>query len=567
MFKRNYLMAALMLAVSLALAGCGGGSNNGPTEAEKMVEAAMESAKNAIDAANMAANALTPSSDDAAVAAAEGQVLAAETAITNLPESSQEEYTAMLNSAASTVAAHRARLTAESGQQDAEKARDDAVDELDNKNKADADAAKDKMDKERKELAAKLYAGIYAPAADATGIAVGNVHAAYNDAGTPAGSTADTHIIVTIGDGTAANGQALSEDKDATVAANRGWTGKKYTYTDDDDNMYEAVVYSNVEERKPGKKFGSVVSGSTAAPGYEYALSSVHGGYNLINPTPAGDSDKVVLTEVTRTAGVETWTFADQTPNPDASGLVTTPGSYHGVPGEYRCLATPNLACTATVASGGGFILRSQSNWWFIPANGENRVMGAADTAYASYGWWLHTDAEGNMTASAFDDFKGTVEPAVALPVTGTATYVGGAAGKYALASPTGGTNDAGHFTARATLEAEFAASDASTISGTIDMFMGADGEERDWSVALKEAISTQAGVITRAGTDQLDNDTAWTIGETAASASGEWSGGFHEQGADSVPHVVTGTFYTEYGTAGKMVGAFGANCGETCGE
>ena len=58
----------------------------------------------------------------------------------------------------------------------------------------------------------------------------------------------------------------------------------------------------------------------------------------------------------------------------------------------------------------------------------------------------------------------------------GTATYSGGAAGKYALHSTTGGTNDAGHFTADATLEANF---NNDTVSGTIDGFMGAD-----WSVA-----------------------------------------------------------------------------------
>ena len=57
----------------------------------------------------------------------------------------------------------------------------------------------------------------------------------------------------------------------------------------------------------------------------------------------------------------------------------------------------------------------------------------------------------------------------------GTATYMGGAAGKYALRSSTGGTNDAGHFTARATLNADF--SDDS-ITGTIDNFMGADGKD-----------------------------------------------------------------------------------------
>ena len=176
---------------------------------------------------------------------------------------------------------------------------------------------------------------------------------------------------------------------------------------------------------------------------------------------------------------------------------------------------------------------------------------------YASYGWWIKKAAnDGPFTASAFHDVKGEDTPAVALPTAGTATYQGGAAGKYALSSSTGGTNDAGHFTARAKLEAKFAAAGATTVTGMIDQFMGADGMPRDWSVELKEATSTQPGVISRSA----DNDTVWTLGGTAANASGEWGGNFREQGKDGVPGVATGTFYSEYGTAGKMVGAFGAN-------
>ena len=85
------------------------------------------------------------------------------------------------------------------------------------------------------------------------------------------------------------------------------------------------------------------------------------------------------------------------------------------------------------------------------------------DAIYASYGWWLHKseDDSKGYTASAFvDDGKGAVRRLEGIQriagLRGTATYVGGAAGKYALSSSTGGTNDAGHFTAKATLEADF---------------------------------------------------------------------------------------------------------------
>ena len=179
--------------------------------------------------------------------------------------------------------------------------------------------------------------------------------------------------------------------------------------------------------------------------------------------------------------------------------------------------------------------------------------MSMPDAIYASYGWWIHKSEDGErFTASAFVDNKGDVPAAADLgTLQGTATYTGGVAGKYALSSSTGGTNDAGHFTARATLEADFS---DNSITGTIDDFTGADGMSRDWSVELKEAAVEASGGIARAD----DNDTAWTIGGEAAAASGEWSGTLYDNGDDGVPKVATGTFYTQYGTAGKMVGAFG---------
>ena len=122
--------------------------------------------------------------------------------------------------------------------------------------------------------------------------------------------------------------------------------------------------------------------------------------------------------------------------------------------------------------------------------------MSAADTMYASYGWWLHKTADGmTYTASAFFDYKGgdgTAELASGLDtLNGTATYMGGAAGKYALSSSTGGMNDAGHFTAKAMLEADFT---DNMISGTIDNFVGADGMSRDWSVELMDTAVSATG-------------------------------------------------------------------------
>ncbi|MCY4406416.1 MAG: hypothetical protein OXC15_08610, partial [Rhodospirillaceae bacterium] len=121
--------------------------------------------------------------------------------------------------------------------------------------------------------------------------------------------------------------------------------------------------------------------------------------------------------------------------------------------------------------------------------------------------------------------------------------------------------NDAGHFTARATLEADF---NEDMISGTIDNFMGVGGA-KDWSVELMESAIGNTGLI-RAATDAAVAEadpgakTKWTIDGTAATASGAWSGALKDNDDGGVPAIATGTFYTEYGNGGKMVGAFGAD-------
>ena len=399
--------------------------------------------------------------------------------------------------------------------------------------------------------AAKLYTGISAPMGDVTSPANTDRAAAYNTAGTA--------VLVTIGDGTnTPTPITLSEDKMTMVADNHDWEGKRYADPAGGD-MVEAMVYSNVGAPKPGRKFGSTAA-VTETGAYEYQLNA-DGELAAASITAAN----VVLTGVTRTAGTEAFSFPD--PDDTTPARIRIPGSYHGVPGNYYCTpSTRANGCSAAVAAE-GFTLSSGDTWVFAPSNAESRVMDAADTAYASYGWWLRKAAnDGPFTASAFHDFKGTAGTVdITNLVAGTATYVGGAAGKYALASSTGGTNDAGHFTARATLEAEFGdATAGNTITGTIDMFRGADGEVRNWSVKLNETTVGDNGVIAPLTTTATAAATVWTIGAgddaVAAAGSGEWSGNLREEGDDGVPQVATGTFYTEYNRAGKMVGAFGAN-------
>ena len=330
-----------------------------------------------------------------------------------------------------------------------------------------------------------------------------------------------------------------------------GWEGKQYTAAPEGGGTYEARVYSNIGKPTESKKFASTAP--VPNDSYQYQLSTgipnVPGNTEFtISTDDAAVQARVASPSFDQSAGRKTFDLTSD------AVRVLIPGTFHGVSGTYGCTPTDaKTPCSATVAAR-GFTLEG-GTWSFKASNNEDRVTSTPDAIYVSYGWWLHKAAgDGNWTASAFVLEKGTVPDATGLTaLNGTATYMGGAVGKYALYRPAGGTNDAGHFTARATLNANFT---ANTITGTIDHFRGADGQSRDWSVELKEAAIADTGGISRSAAD----DTVWTIGSSAADASGTWSGTLQDNGTDDVPKVGTGTFHTTYGTDGRMVGAFGVN-------
>ena len=557
-----------VMALALAVGGCGSSSDDDdmmpvePTPAEmraacesdggrweadmtctsaadvaEEMRAARESAQRmaidtAISRAQTAVNAVDDDSSDAEVSAADAAVAAARTAISNaadVPMNEKDANTDTVDTLAMQLdSAKMDRMEAYA----AMKAEEEAM---------------------MAATAAKLYAGISLPIGDVASPAATDRAAVYN--------AAFDAIMVSNGDGTnTPTPVSLSEDEDAMVADNHGWEGKRYTRTTPaSDGMYEAVVYSNVGDPTEGKKFNV---GYSLADGRVTIDTSGGVAYDGGTANAADTQGRIDLTGVTRTAGTEVFELPD--PNPTNEQYILVPGSFHGVSGTYRCDtgASRDAACSASVAasSGGGFTLAG--TWTFMPTDANTKVMDAPDTVYASYGWWIHKAAnDGGFTASVFVDRRGADPTAVSIAdLRGTATYMGGAAGKYALASSTGGMNDAGHFTAMATLKATFAVDHK--ISGTIDNFIGADGQSRDWSVKLMDSVISDAGAIAGDPNDATDTAaqmTEWTIGGTAAADAGQWSGTLEETGDDGIPGVATGTFYSTYGTAGKMIGAFGA--------
>ena len=495
-----------------------------------------------ITAAQNAVGAVNDGADEATVTAANGAISAASMAVADAGDLDADEKAA-LNRA---IAAIQSNLTArESSRQMA-------------------------MEAERVAMVAtarRLHAGIIQQQKGTVGVPAPDDRVAGYDADADADETV---IEVSYGDGTDTPIPAiLSEDEKMMDAKNHGWMRKRYV-DPAGGNEYEAFVYSNVEAPTEGKMFGIETKENGASSDIDEKFQ-----YDLTNGVLALNEVVFEAKNVARSSSFNHTAGTKEFKVPENMIAVMIPGMYDGVAGTFACTPAGASTCAVQVAES-GFHLGGTANvdneftsaggvWTFKPTDPNARVSKTPDPDYASYGWWIRKAAnDGSFTASAFTDVKGSVPEAADLDdLNGTATYVGGAAGKYALTSSTGGTNDAGHFTARATLEANFTNNgDADAITGTIDMFMGADGEPRNWSVTLDGSSISDTGDI-----GDSTNGTSWSLDGTGMDsvASGHWTGTLLDNGDDGVPQVATGTFYSTFGSAdstedGRMVGAFGVN-------
>ena len=237
-------------------------------------------------------------------------------------------------------------------------------------------------------------------------------------------------------------------------------------------------------------------------------------------------------------------------------------GTYNGGDGYYHCGQSAGAPCRSAVDGAGGITLTG--GWSFEPDDGTMAVTPDAD--YVIFGWWSREVATGVDVATFAQTVGANLAGAANTALTGTAMYVGGAAGKYSINEPVEGNPNSGAFTAKAELTAKFGnATDLGTISGMLSGFM-AGGEAKDWTVALKGAgTEAEAAIVADSfGGDGTASSTVWTIDGTAGSASGMWSGDFYynttaQQTAANTPPAAAGTFIANYGNVGRMVGAFGA--------
>ena len=396
---------------------------------------------------------------------------------------------------------------------DAEAAREVAENALADKEKADKAAAEQAVQSAMVADAAKLFEGLgTGPLSNHTAVAI-----------TLGDLVVTTDVPTT-----------LSPDNDVMVPDLHGWAGKQYSMTSD-GTSYTAVVYSNADAAD-AKEFSEVYSTPGLDSDGELVLDT---GGEITGPA------KVASSSFDHTSGRKNFKLADN------ARRVIISGTFDGASGTYYCTPAADNSCGATVAES-GFTLVGGA-WTFKPTGGAKATVSTRDaTIMEHFGWWISKSADG-FVASAFTVNDAEVPDAVIQDLQGKASYVGPAAGKYALSNSLGGPNDAGHFTAAARLEADFS---ADMISGTLSSFTGGDDQPRDWGMQFKKTTLSDAGVFSN-----LDAGTVWSIDGEPAVAVGGWSGALYKNDSTSeVPKVATGTFQSTYGQVGRMVGAFGAN-------
>ena len=365
--------------------------------------------------------------------------------------------------------------------------------------------------------------------------------------GAPTLSAAGLAVDAADGAGAIADGTdpaSVTLEAGASAGSLDGWAGTNYAHTEgtgDSKVTNEAVVYIN--QGSPRTQLFVEKYGDNT----EYTAST-----RTFNVGEAADGN--IKAPAFPTAGTTTY-----------SGAQELPGTYDGAPGQYECDGT----CTATYNANG---IQLSADWTFVHDAGAS--VSTPDAAYLFYGWWVSQDSDDMPTAaSAFagevGDVDGTGDTASGETLTGSATYVGSAAGKFAMSNALDGTGSAGHFTADAELTANFGtigADNQNGVTGTIDNFRLNDGsEDPGWSVELNRSSAWAAdGGITGPASDA----TVWSINGNEADASGAWSGTMYDEmpgtaptgDGSNIPTTVTGTFYSEFSNIGRMVGAFGAD-------
>ena len=260
-----------------------------------------------------------------------------------------------------------------------------------------------------------------------------------------------------------------------------------------------------------------------------------------------------------------------------ASGTFTCTGG-----GDDQCILTN----AETVAEG---LTIGADTWTFTPSSLRNLVgSDLQDDTYLYFGIWAREPKNASDAMNLNFKWIGSgdsndITPGNFNDLEGTATFNGGAVGKYALKAVAGREARIGTFTAKATFTASFGTSP--TLSGTIDEFKeGGSSLGAGWRVSL---IKSETDTLVTLEVNGVSGEAHGSIG--GVSAKGNWAATLH--GSDNeilAPRTdypksqypaanlagVVGWFNAFDGIAAAasnaaIAGAFGAACtsGAACGK
>lgn len=439
-------VAALAVAALVGLSACGGGSDGLSTAEEEMLQAELDAAK-------------------AAAAEAERKRQAEEAARKQAEEAQKQ---AELEQAAAEEEARQAELERVAAEARAEEAR---------RQRQEAEEAEREAERQRQAAEQQRRAEEQArQAAEAEAEEARRRQAEAEQAELSA--RAEKYIEAINDGGTARTGVTIDYERGSTLKINPGGnfqtgTGAPAisgfaprTYTRQVGSKQTVYLYTNIQA--PGTRAFWKIHGLEVAAG---SLVDTN------NPKPTAAPQFIT----------------DPTDSTLATG-VRVGGTYDGVSGTFTCVTsscmgtktgitlTDLVPLTERVRS-----LATVADWSFEPGSITGGIRQNEDTEYLYFGIW----AEEPSLASQEHDYEyitggsdalGTDTPAL----TGTATFKGGAVGKYVTRNQVGQSAKIGTFTAVANFTANFgAATDQGTLEGTITDFRDGSQTLTGWSVHL----------------------------------------------------------------------------------
>ncbi|MCY4274814.1 MAG: hypothetical protein OXE41_05410 [Gammaproteobacteria bacterium] len=371
--KQKIYIAAL-LAGMLALAGCGGGnsSTNTLTPEQMAAQKATETAETKIGAANTAVAALTPTSNQAAVDAAEDLIEDAEEAIDEVPEAEQAALDAMLADSKREIDIQKARL--------AEAEKNSNLAGTDNRTQAEIDTANKAL--------CEAGGGKYE-----------------NGACTPDTSAADRAQYLALY-------SALNKSDLADFVGSPATTPATAKTQD---------AYKQETVSMQGAKFSTLTT-VTLGTGVARDTNFAATGTVTLAAGAAINKDHVVFDGVA-TVGTETH---DKETVVNGAAVFQVSGSFRGVDGTYTCSGGSD--CTSAIA--GTNTLSLAGTWTFVPTNKDSRI---TDNDAVKYGWWTNTPTGGSLTVGLFSDRGRVASNYSGYTGGGTATYKGKALGQYVI--------------------------------------------------------------------------------------------------------------------------------------